>query len=104
VSVVLIGVIVASLTFAKSSFLLVVAMAILVGLWEIGRALAGNGTWLPMAPMSAGALGMIGGSYYGGADVLIVVLAATVLFRGTPARSGRRRQEGTELCCGHRGR
>lgn len=79
VSVVLIGVIVVSLTFAKASFLLVVGMAILVGLWEIGRALAGNGTWLPMAPMCAGALGMIGGSYYGGADVLIVVLAATVL-------------------------
>jgi phosphatidate cytidylyltransferase len=79
VAVVLIALIVASLSFVKSAFLVVVAAAILVGLWELGRALALNGTWIPAPPVAAGALGMIAGAYYGGADVLIGVLAGTVL-------------------------
>ena len=79
VSVVLVGLIVASLVFYKDLFLVVVAAAILVALWELGRALATNGTSLPAVPLSLGALAMVFGSYYGGPDVLIVILAATVL-------------------------
>ena len=79
VSVVLVGLIVASLVFYKDLFLVVVAAAILVALWELGRALATNGTSLPAVPLWLGALAMIFGSYYGGPDVLIVILAATVL-------------------------
>jgi phosphatidate cytidylyltransferase len=79
VSVVLVAVIVVSLVYVKAWFLVVVAAAILVALWELGRALARTGTWLPMPPMAAGALGMLAGSYYGGADVTVGVLAATVL-------------------------
>jgi phosphatidate cytidylyltransferase len=79
VAVVLIGVIVVSLAFVKDLFLVVVAAAMLVGLWEMGRALATNGTWMPTIPMTAGAVGMIAGAYYGGPDVLVVVLAGTVL-------------------------
>ncbi len=79
VAVVMIAVIVASLAYARSGFLVVVGAAILLGLWELGRALARSGTWLPLPPMAAGALGMIAGSYYGGPDVLVGVLAATVL-------------------------
>jgi phosphatidate cytidylyltransferase len=51
----------------------------LLGLWELARALALSGTWIPAPPVAAGALGMIAGSYYGGPDVLVAVLAATVL-------------------------
>ncbi len=79
VAVALVAVIVASLAFVKALFLVVVAAAILVALWEMGRALAHQGTWMPAVPMAVGALGMIGGSYYGGPDVLVVVLAGTVL-------------------------
>ncbi len=79
VAVVLVAVIIASLAFVKALFLVVVAAAILMGLWEMRRALAANGTWMPIVPMSAGALGMIAGGYYGGPDVIIVILAATVL-------------------------
>ncbi|HEU0127097.1 MAG TPA: phosphatidate cytidylyltransferase, partial [Pseudonocardiaceae bacterium] len=79
VSVALVGLIVASLVFYKDLFLVVVAAAILVALWELGRALGTNGTSLPAVPLSGGALAMIFGSYYGGPDVLIVILAATVL-------------------------
>jgi phosphatidate cytidylyltransferase len=79
VAVGLIAVIVASLAFFKDLFLVVVAAAILIALWEMGRALAHNGTWLPIVPMGAGSVGMIAGAYYGGPDVLIVFLAATLL-------------------------
>ncbi len=79
VAVALIAVIVASLAFVRDLFLLVVAAAILLGLWEMGKALATQGTSLPTIPMWVGAVAMIGGAYYGGPDVLIVILAATVL-------------------------
>jgi phosphatidate cytidylyltransferase len=77
--VVLVGLIVASLAFVKDLFLVVVGAAIVVALWEMGKALAHNGTWLPALPMAAGSIGMVVGAFYGGTDVLAVVLAGTVL-------------------------
>jgi len=79
VAIVLIAIIVASLAFVEDLFLVVVAAAMLVALWEIGRALATNGTWMPLVPMGVGAIAMIAGAYYGGPEVLVVMLAATVL-------------------------
>ena len=79
VAIGLIALIVVSLAFVKDLFVIVVAGAMLVALWELGRALATNGTWLPALPMGVGAVGMIVGAYYGGPDVLIVVMAGTVL-------------------------
>jgi phosphatidate cytidylyltransferase len=79
VAAVLIALIVGSLAFVKDLFLVVVCGAILVALWELGRALSTNGTWLPMPPMALGTVGMIVGAYYGGPDVLVVVLAGTAL-------------------------
>ncbi|MGH3470900.1 MAG: phosphatidate cytidylyltransferase [Nocardioidaceae bacterium] len=79
VGVVLVALIIASLVFYKALFLVVVSAAIVLGLWELGRALAHNGTWMPAIPMWLGAVGMIFGSYYGGTDVMVVVFAGTVL-------------------------
>jgi phosphatidate cytidylyltransferase len=79
VALVLVTIVVASLAFVKAAFLVVVAAAMIIGLWEIGRALATTGTWMPAIPMYAGAVGMVVGAYYGGTDVLTVALAATVL-------------------------
>ncbi len=79
VAVLLIALIVGSLAFVKDLFLVLVSAAIVVALWELGRALATNGTWLPMPPMAVGTVGMIVGAYYGGPDVLVVVLAGTAL-------------------------
>src|SRR5215218_2957323 len=79
VAIALIAVIVASLAFVKDLFLVVVVVAIVIGLWEMRRALATNGTWMPALPMAAGTAGMVGGAFYGGTDVLVVVLAGTVL-------------------------
>lgn len=79
VAVALIALVVVSLAFVKDLFLVVVAAAMVLALWEMGRALAHNGTWLPVVPMWTGAVAMIGGAFYGGPDVLVVVLAGTVL-------------------------
>lgn len=79
VAAVLAVVIIASLAFVKDLFLVVVIAAILVGLWELGRALAQAQTWIPLLPMCAGAIAMVTGAYYGGTGVLAFALAASVL-------------------------
>src|SRR5262245_17187132 len=79
VAVVLIALIVGSLAFVKDLFVILVCAAIAVALWEMGKALSTNGTVLPLPPMLVGSTGMIIGAYYGGPDVLIVVLAGTAL-------------------------
>lgn len=78
-SVVLIALIITSLAFVKDFFVAVVAAAVLLALWELGKALTQNGTWLPLPPMMLGAVGMLVGAFYGGTAVLAVVLAGTVL-------------------------
>jgi phosphatidate cytidylyltransferase len=72
-------VIVASLAFYKALFLIVVAAAIGVALWELGGALAHRGISTPVPLMVAGSTGMLVGAFYGGSRVLVVVFACTVL-------------------------
>jgi phosphatidate cytidylyltransferase len=79
VAVALVAVIVGSLAVYKDLFLLVVSAAILVALWELRNVLGASAARLPAAPLAVGAVAMIGGAYYGGPDVLLMVLAATVL-------------------------
>jgi phosphatidate cytidylyltransferase len=79
VAAVLIALIVGSLAFVKDLFLVLVCAAIVVAVWELGKALAHNGTWLPLPPMMLGTIGMLVGAYYGGPDVMVVVLAGTAL-------------------------
>jgi phosphatidate cytidylyltransferase len=92
VAVVLIALIVASLAVVKDVFLVVVVSAILVGLWELGRALAVGGIRLPLIPIGAGSIAMIVGAYYGGPDVLIGCMAGsllvTILWRMVGGQSG----------------
>jgi phosphatidate cytidylyltransferase len=79
VAVVLIALIVVSLAVVKDLFLVVVVAAILVGLWELARALGVAGVRLPLVPLGAGSIAMIAGAYYGGPDVLIGCLAGSLL-------------------------
>lgn len=78
-SVALVAVIIVSLAFYKDLFLVVVVAAILVALWELRNALRNRGIAIPVVPLALGAVAMIVGAYYGGTDVLVAVLAATVL-------------------------
>ncbi len=79
VSVALGIVIVGSLVIYKALFLVVVAAAIGVALWELSSVLALRGTRTPLALMVLGSTGMQAGAYYGGTRVLLVAFAATAL-------------------------
>jgi phosphatidate cytidylyltransferase len=79
VAVALIVLILLSLAFVKDLFLVVVTAAILVSLWELGRALASHGTQIAVVPLAAGTVAMIVGAYYGGTTVLVGTLAGTAL-------------------------
>jgi len=79
VAIGLIALVIASLAFVKDAFLGVASAAIVVGLWEMRQALRTNGTWMPAVPMACGSVAMVVGAYYGGPDVLIVLLAVTIL-------------------------
>ncbi len=72
-------VIIASLAFYKALFLIVVAAAIGIGLWELGNALAHREIRTPVPLMIVGSTGMLVGAFYGGSQVLVVVFACTVL-------------------------
>jgi phosphatidate cytidylyltransferase len=79
VAIVLIALIIASLAIVKDLFLVVVVAAILLGLWELARALAVGGLRVPLIPLGAGTVAMIVGAYYGGPDVLAACLAGSLL-------------------------
>ena len=75
----LVVVVVVSLTFVKTAFVGVVAVAVLVALWELTAALAGAGIRVPVVPVAAGALGMLAGAHFAGIAGLSAALAFTAL-------------------------
>jgi phosphatidate cytidylyltransferase len=77
--VVLLALIGGSLYFWKPAFVVVVAAAILLGVWELRQAVAERGIRLPFEPLVAGALVMLVGAYLGGAPALATALAVTAL-------------------------
>jgi phosphatidate cytidylyltransferase len=77
--VVLLALIGGSLYFWKPAFVLVVAAAILLGVWELNQAVAEKGIRLPLAPLVAGAVVMLVGAYVGGPPALVTALAVTAL-------------------------
>ncbi|MEJ7628597.1 MAG: phosphatidate cytidylyltransferase [Nocardioidaceae bacterium] len=85
-------VIICSLAFYKALFLVVVAAAIGVALWELANALSHRGTGTPLPLMLLGSTGMLAGAFYGGPRVLLVVFASAVL--ATTLWRMRRGQEG----------
>ncbi len=78
-AVVLLAVITSSLYFWKAAFVVVVAVAIALAIWELRQALATRGIALPYEPIQVGALVMLFGGYVGGAPALLTALAVTAL-------------------------
>jgi phosphatidate cytidylyltransferase len=72
-------VVVGTLVLYKAAFLLVVAFFIAVALWELHSALSTRGIRTPLPLLVTASTGMLAGAYYGGARVLVVVLACSVL-------------------------
>jgi phosphatidate cytidylyltransferase len=78
-AVVLLVLVAASLYFWKPSFMIVVAAAILLGVWEFWQAFRASGIELPYEPLMVGAVAMLAVAYVGGAPALVTTLALTAL-------------------------
>ncbi len=63
----------------KVLFLVVVAVAITIALWELTRALRGRDIRLPLVPVAAGGAAMMALAYWRGERPLVAALAVTVI-------------------------
>ncbi len=79
VSIALLGIVGASLFIYKAAFLIVVAVAVLLAVSELAKALSTAGTVLPMAPVAAGSVAMLFSAYAGGSTALVMAMGCTVL-------------------------
>ncbi|MEQ4302328.1 phosphatidate cytidylyltransferase [Plantactinospora sp. B6F1] len=71
--------IVVPLFLFRPAFLLVVALAVSVGIWEMTRAVRPAGMRPPLVPLVAGGLLMVGLAWWAGPDALSLGLLVTVL-------------------------
>ncbi|MGA8851765.1 MAG: phosphatidate cytidylyltransferase [Aeromicrobium sp.] len=79
VGVSLVALVFASLFLYKDVFVFVVAIALTIGLWELGRAVSTVGIAIPVLPVAAGGNIMLVGGYYGGMETASVAMALTVI-------------------------
>ena len=77
--VTLVAAIVLSLAFWKPAFILLVAVAVVVALWEMARALLTRGIDIPQEPLMLGGVVMLLVAYLFGAPALVTATAVTVL-------------------------
>jgi phosphatidate cytidylyltransferase len=78
-AVVLLGAIAASLAFWKIAFLGIVAVAVVVAIWELHRGLLAKDIDLPEQPLMAGGVVMVVVAYFYGAPALVTATAVTAL-------------------------
>ncbi|MGI5213698.1 phosphatidate cytidylyltransferase [Plantactinospora sp. CA-290183] len=71
--------IVVPLFLLRPAFLVVVAAAVVIGIWEMVRALRPGGIHPPLVPLLAGGLLMVGLAWWAGPDALSLGLLVTVL-------------------------
>jgi phosphatidate cytidylyltransferase len=78
-AVVLLGAIAASLVFWKTAFMLIVAAAVLVAVWELHKGFLAKGIDLPEQPIAVGGVVMVVVAYFFGAPALVTATAVTAL-------------------------
>ena len=78
-AVVLLGAIALSLLFWKTAFMVIVAVAVVVAIWELGRGFAAKGIDLPEQPLMVGGVVMVAVAYFWGAPALVTATAVTAL-------------------------
>jgi phosphatidate cytidylyltransferase len=78
-AVVLIAVVIVTLVVWKTLFMVVVAAAVLVAMWELHRGFAAKDIDLPEQPLMAGAVIMVVVAYFYGAPALVTATAVTAL-------------------------
>ena len=79
VGVALAAIVVGSLFVRKEAFVLVVAAAVCVALWELTQALGQRGITVPIVPVAVGAVGMLVASYAAGGQALAVCFVLTAV-------------------------
>jgi phosphatidate cytidylyltransferase len=78
-AVVLLGAIALSLLFWKPAFMIIVAIAMVVAVWELARGLRAQGIDLPEPPLMVGGVVMVVVAYVSGAPALVTATAVTAL-------------------------
>lgn len=77
--VVLLALIAGSLFVWKTAFMLIVAAAVVVAVWELHGALAAKGIDIPEQPTMVGGVVMVAVAYFWGAPALVTATAVTAL-------------------------
>jgi phosphatidate cytidylyltransferase len=75
----LLGAIALSLLFWKTAFMIIVAVAVVVAIWELGRGFLTRGIDLPEQPLMVGGVVMVAVAYFWGAPALVTATAVTAL-------------------------
>ena len=78
-AVVLLSLVAATLWFWKTAFIFVVAVAMVIGVWELGRALRAKEIDVPEQPVMLGAVVMVFVAYFFGSEALVTATAVTAL-------------------------
>lgn len=78
-AVVLLGAIALSLLFWKTAFMAIVAIAVVVAIWELRKGLQAQDIDLPEQPLMLGGVVMVVVAYYSGAPALVTATAVTAL-------------------------
>jgi phosphatidate cytidylyltransferase len=78
-AVVLLALIFGSLLVFKTAFIVVVAAAVVVAIWELHRGLGAKGIDIPEQPLMVGGVVMIGVAYHWGANALTTATGVTAL-------------------------
>ncbi|MFC6288475.1 phosphatidate cytidylyltransferase [Nocardioides sp. GCM10027113] len=78
-AVVLLSAIAASLVFWKTAFMLIVAAAVVVAVWELHKGFEVKGIDLPEQPLMVGGVVMVVVAYFYGAPALVTATAVTAL-------------------------
>jgi phosphatidate cytidylyltransferase len=78
-AIVLLVAIAVSLLFWKTAFMFIVAAAVLVAIWELGRGFSAKGVDLPEEPLMAGGVVMVVVAYFWGPPALVAATAVSAL-------------------------
>ena len=78
-AVVLLGTVALTLFLWKTAFVLVLAAAVIVGVWELRKGLLSKDVDLPEQPLMIGGVVMVVVAYFWGADALVTATAVTAL-------------------------
>lgn len=78
-AVVLLGAVAASLAFWKTAFMVIVAIAVVVAVWELRQGMLVTGIDLPEQPLMIGGVVMVVVAYFWGAPALVTATAVTSL-------------------------